>query len=309
MNQPHISIVSPVFKAKSIVTELVSQIEQNVLKITQDFEIILVDDGCPENSWFEIEKIAEINPNVIGVKLSRNFGQHYAISAGIAEARGTWMVVMDCDLQDDPKEIPNLYNECLKGYDIVLAQRIARKDRYIKKFFSKIFYKALSYLTGVEQDETIANFGIYHRKVIDQITHLNDSIRFFPGMVKWVGFTTQKLPVDHANRASGESSYNFKKIFKLAVEIILAYSDKPIRIVIKLGFFISLISLFIAIYFGYKNYIGQIAVSGFTSLIVSIWLLSGVIISILGMIGLYIGKIFEQSKNRPSFIIQKRTND
>jgi glycosyltransferase involved in cell wall biosynthesis len=308
MNVPLISIVSPVYKARNIIPELVAQIEKSVLEITGNFEIILVDDGCPENSWEIIEEIAKNNHNVIGIKSSRNFGQHYAISAGLSEAKGEWIVVMDCDLQDRPDEIPKLYNKALEGFDIVLAQRIDRRDNYLKKLFSYLFYKFLGYLTGSMQDGTVANFGIYHRKVIKTVVNLTDSIRFFPSMIKWVGFKSVKLPVEHSERMEGVSSYNFKRLLKLAFDIVLAYTDKPLRIVVKMGLLISLSSLLVALYFGYKYFKGEIIVDGYTSLIISIWLLSGIVISILGMLGLYIGKIFEQTKNRPNFIIDKKLN-
>ena len=308
MSSPLISIVSPVYKARNIVFELVAQIETSVLEISENFEIILVDDGCPENSWEIIEHIAKLNKRVVGIKLSRNFGQHYAISAGLSEAKGEWIVVMDCDLQDRPDELPKLYNKALEGYDIVLAQRINRNDNYLKKLFSKLFYRLLGYLTGSMHDESVANFGIYHHKVINNIIGLTDSIRFFPSMIKWVGYKSAKLPVQHSSRVEGKTSYNFKRLLKLALDIVLAYSDKPLRIVVKLGLLISLASLFIALYYCYKYFKGEIIVGGYTSLIISIWLLSGIVISTLGMLGLYIGKIFEQTKNRPNFIIDKKVN-
>ena len=304
----YISIVSPVYKAKNIISELVDQIETSVLEITENFEIILVDDGCPDNSWEIIEEVAKLNKRVVGLKLSRNFGQHYAISAGLSEAKGEWIVVMDCDLQDRPDEIPNLYKKALEGYDIVLAQRIDRKDNYVKKLFSNLFYKFLGYLTGSIHDKSVANFGLYNSKVICNIVGLTDNIRFFPSMIQWVGFKSVKLPVEHSSRMEGRSSYNFKRLLKLALDIVLAYSDKPLRIVVKLGLLISLVSLFIALYYGYKYFKGEIIVGGYTSLIISIWLLSGIVISTLGMLGLYIGKIFEQTKNRPNFIIDKKVN-
>jgi polyisoprenyl-phosphate glycosyltransferase len=302
-----ISIVSPVYRAEKILPELIKRIEESVGTITQDFEIILVDDNSPDNSWEVIEQIAEQNLKINGIKLSRNFGQHYAITAGLDHAKGEWVVVMDCDLQDQPEEIPKLYEKSQQGYDVVLARRFERKDKFFKKLFSKLFYRTLGYLTGSYQDESIANFGIYHRKVITAVTSMRESIRYFPTMIKWVGFKTAKVNVEHNERLEGDSSYNFKRLVNLALDIILAFSDKPIRIAIKFGLLISLSAFLVAVIYFLKWLKGDVIVLGYTSLIISLWLLSGIIISTLGVIGLYVGKIFEGVKNRPIYIIEKKT--
>lgn len=304
---PYISIVIPVYRAEKMLPELIARLENSLKYITNDFEIILVEDGGPDNSWSVIEKLAETRPYIKGIKLSRNFGQHYAITCGLDHAKGKWIVVMDCDLQDQPEEIEKLYNKAKEGFDVVLASRKHRKDHYFKKLFSKIFYRTLGYLTGSEQDETIANFGIYHHRVIDILVSMRESIRYFPTMIKWVGFNQTKINVEHSSRAEGETSYNFKKLFNLALDIILAFSDKPIRLTIKIGLLISLTSFLIAIYYLLKWFAGGVVVLGYTSIIVSVWLLSGFLISTLGVIGLYVGKIFEGVKKRPIYIIDKQT--
>jgi dolichol-phosphate mannosyltransferase len=304
---PKISIVSPVYRAEKILPKLISRLESSIEKITEDYEIILVDDSSPDQSWAVIEELSKHKPYVKGIKLSRNFGQHYAITCGLDHADGDWIVVMDCDLQDQPEEIEKLYQKAQEGFDVVLASRKKRNDTYFKKLFSKLFYRILGYLTGSEQDETIANFGIYHKKVIDSVVVMRESIRFFPTMIKWVGFQQTKVEVAHSTRVEGESSYNLKRLFNLALDIILAFSDKPIRLTIKLGFFISFLSFVIALYFFVKWSLGGVVVLGYTSLIVSVWMLSGFIISTLGVIGLYVGKIFEGVKKRPIYLIEKTT--
>ena len=268
----------------------------------------MVEDGSSDNSWNIIEGIALTNNRIKGIKLSRNFGQHYAITAGLDHASGDWTVVMDCDLQDRPEEIEKLYKKCQEGYDIVLASRFNRKDSYLKKIYSKVFYKILSSLTGTEQDASIANFGIYKRSVIEEIQNLRESIRYFPTMVKWVGFRSNKINVLHSERENGRSSYNFKKMLNLAIDIILAYSDKPIRITIFMGLFISIISFLMSIYTFTRWISGSIIIIGYSSLIISIWFLSGCILTTLGVIGLYVGKTFEGVKDRPIYIIEHKTN-
>ena len=269
-----ISIVSPVYKAEKILPELVDRIKRSLEKITNSYEIILVEDCGHDNSWGKIEELSKTHPVIKGLKLSRNFGQHYAITAGLDHAIGEWIVVMDCDLQDQPEEIEKLFEKAKEGYDIVLARRYARQDNYLKKLFSKIFYRTLGYLTGSEQDETVANFGIYNKKVIQSIVSMRESIRFFPTMVKWVGFKSTKINIEHSTREEGKSSYNLKRLMNLALDIILAFSDKPLRLVVKSGLIISGISVLFSIYITIKWYNGEIIELGYTSIIISLWLLS-----------------------------------
>lgn len=304
-----LSIVSPVYRAELVLDELVERIANNIPIAFNSFEIILVDDFSPDNSWGKIVEIAKINNNVRGYKLSRNFGQHYAITAGLNQVTGDYVVVLDCDLQDQPEEIAKLFNVAQNGFDIVLARRYERKDTFFKKAFSKLFYKTLSYLTGTKQDATVANFGIYSKQVINEVIKLEEKIKYFPTMVKWVGFSTSYVNVEHASRSEGKSNYNLKKLLNLALDIILAYSDKPLRLIIKFGLIIAFTSFIMVIYTIYSKITGHFSVSGYASLLSSIWFLSGCLLTTLGIVGLYVGKIFEGVKNRPSYIIEKTTNE
>ena len=303
-----LSVISPVYNAESSLEELVLRIKSSGEQICDSLEIILVEDGGGDNSWQEIIRLAQLHSEIIGIKLSRNFGQHYAISAGLDRASGDWVVVMDCDLQDRPEEIPNLFQRAQEGFEVVLARRANRQDNYIKRLSSKIFYRTLAWLTGSHQDETIANFGIYHCKVINEISGMRESIRYFPTMVKWVGFRQTTLDVIHEERKQGSSNYNFKRLFNLALDIMLAYSDKPIRLTVKLGFLVALTGFVFALYTLYKHYSGEIIVAGYASLIISLWILTGFLLVTLGMVGLYIGKTFEGVKNRPIYIISTTTD-
>jgi glycosyltransferase involved in cell wall biosynthesis len=273
--------------------------------ITLDFEIILVEDASPDQSWSVIERIAAHNPRIRGIKLSRNFGQHYAITAGLDAAKGDWVVVMDCDLQDRPEEIPALWTKAQEGFDVVLARRAFRQDSFLKRFSSRLFYRTLAWLTGSHQDETIANFGIYSRKVIREIVGMRESIRYFPTMVRWVGFRQTTLDVVHAANSERVSSYNFNKLFNLGLDIMLAFSDKPIRLTVKLGLGIALTGFLFAVFTLIRYLQGEIIVAGYASLIISLWVLSGFILITLGVVGLYVGKTFEGVKNRPIYIIEK----
>jgi glycosyltransferase involved in cell wall biosynthesis len=303
-----ISIISPVYKAYYILDELVTRISSSVEYITEDYEIILIEDGCPENSWEKIEALAINNPKIKGIKLSRNFGQHHAITAGLDHAKGDWVVVMDCDLQDRPEEIPKLYQKALEGFDIVFARRVNRQDGFFKRLTSQLFYKVFSYLSGIEQDGTIGNFGIYSKNVINAINTMREPMRAFLPMAKWVGFNVAKVDTKHDLRFEGKSSYSFSKLIQLALDAAVAYSDKPLKLTVKLGLTISLASFFFAIFNIIRYFLKDITLSGYTSLIVSIWFLSGLIIFTLGILGLYLSKIFEGIKSRPIYIIEKNVN-
>jgi len=302
-----LSIVSPVFNASSMLNELVERIILVCLELGLSYEIILVNDYSTDDSWNVIKEISKKNNFIKGIDLSRNFGQHYAITAGLDHVEGDWIVVMDCDLQDQPEEIKKMYFKSQEGYDVVLGQRKVRKDKFLKKLSSLFFYKALGYLTGIKQDSSIANFGIYSKKVIDSVCSMKESIRYFPTMVKWVGYRQISIPIEHNERLSGESSYNLKKLIKLATDIILANSEKPLRIMVKFGLLIFSFSVFIAFYFLIMWYLGKIKILGYTSLIISFWLLSGLVIATLGIVGLYVGKTFEGVKKRPVYIIREKT--
>jgi len=303
-----LSVVIPVYGCKKCLSELTGRLQQTLSGITPDYEIIFVDDCSPDNAWETIEQLTESDPRIKSIRFSRNFGQHYAITSGLEKAAGEWIVVMDCDLQDRPEEILNFYRKALEGYDIVLGQRIYRQDSWLKKSFSKWFYNMLGYLTNTRQDYTIANFGIYHRKVIQAVLSMKDYIRYLPAMIRWVGFRHTAIEVKHAERTNGKTGYSIRKLIKLGTNVVLSFSEKPLHLVIQFGFLITSFSFLFGLVYLFRYFTGSISVLGFTSLIISIWFLSGIIILILGIVGLYIGKTFERAKDRPMFIIDKTKN-
>lgn len=300
-----ISFVVPVYMAEFILEKLVIEIDKVMLVIGEAYEVVLVDDRSSDNSWEVIEKLSTTNSHVKGIRLSKNFGQHPAILAGLSQAEAEWIVVLDCDLQDQPKEVEKLYEKALEGFDIVLAKRTQRKDNFLKRLSSKLFSIIYGYLTDTNYDNSVANFGIYNSKVIKSVLNMNDYIKSFPLFVSWVGFKSTAIEVEHAERESGKSSYTISKLLKLAFNTIISFSNKPLKLVVKLGLIISLISIFFGLYTIYAYFNGKITVLGYSSLIVSIWFLSGINITIVGVVGIYIGKIFDQSKNRDPFIIDK----
>lgn len=292
-----------------MVDELYQRIVASCQNVSERFEIIFVEDGSPDHSWEKIQNIAQEDERLVAVRLSRNFGQHYAITAGLNLCRGDWVVVMDCDLQDRPEEIPNLLTTAKsRDYDLVFAQRKQRKDGFLRIFLSRLFYWVFSFLTDTTQDPTVANFGIYRRQVIDAVLAMGDSVRYFPAMTQWVGFRKGYLEVEHSERKAGESNYNLLKLLKLAGNIIIAFSNKPLKLTVALGALMSLTSLCVALFFFLKYLRGDIIVLGYASLILSIWFLGGMTIAQIGIVGIYVGQTFDSVKERPLYIIGDSIN-
>ncbi len=288
--------------------ELVRQLEEVLPAVTSDYEIVLVDDGSPDNAWAQLVAICEKDKRVKAIRLSRNFGQHAAITAGLEHSSGEWVVVMDGDLQDNPEDIPRLYTEAIKGYHIVVAERDGRRNSIFRRLASAGFNFLLSWLSGMPSRSAAGNFGIYSRKVINEVTAMKEVHRSFPMIISWLGFSKTSLKCRQRQRESGNSGYSTGRLIRLAINIVLAYSDKPLRYVVKLGFIITMVTFLFAVVTFFRYLRGDIRVLGYTSLILSIWFLSGLILFTLGVVGLYVGKTFEEVKRRPLFVIEKELN-
>ncbi len=308
MSNIKLSIVSPVYRAEKMVHMLVERIVKSVTTITEDFEIILVNDASPDASWSVIEHECAQDKRLKGINLSRNFGQHYAITAGLHYAKGEWVVVMDCDLQDRPEEIPALYQKALEGYDIVYARRKQRQDKWLKRMTSRMFNTVLNWLSGLKKDKEVANFGVYNRKVIAEYIKIPEYARSFGSLIRYLGFRTTAIDVQHALRAEGKSSYTLHRMLKLTFDVIISNSNKPLRMAVGLGFSMSALSFLLALYNVVARMVGIISFPGYTTTVFSIWFVGGLLLLVLGIIGLYIGKIFDQVKGRPNFIVQEKIN-
>ncbi len=306
---PHLSVVIPVYQAEHCLDELYQRLKAALESITPDFEIVLIEDCGGDNSWQVIERLAAADPRVRGIQFSRNFGQHYGITAGLDHCCGDWVVVMDCDLQDRPEEIPRLYTKAQQGYDIVLARRGARRDPLLKRITSNLFYKLFSYLADIEYDGQTGNFRIMSRKVVANFRRIREQLRFFGGLVQWMGFPTASIEVEHAERHEGKSTYTFAKLWKLAAETIIAYSDKPLRLAIRFGFIMAFFAFCYGVYIFIRALLYGSPIEGWSSLIVSLYFIGGIIIAILGIIGIYLGKTFDESKKRPLYIVRRATFD
>ena len=281
--KPLISIVSPEYKGELMVDALVSRIKQALSPITEAFEIILVNDASPDNTWEEIRRQCAKDKRVKGINLSRNFGENYAITAGLRYAKGDYIVVMDCDLQNRPEDIPLLYAKAMEGYDIVYARRMQKHFGFFKKLSSRLYHGILEWLSGVRQDSAVAEFGIYSAKVIREYNKLPEAARSFANLITSLGFRSTSIPVTHADRMEGETSYSFSKLVKIAFDVILSNSNKPLKMAIGLGMIIEVFAIGMIVYSVIDHYVSEVP-AGFSSTFISIWFLGGLNILILGVV-------------------------
>lgn len=302
-----ISVVVPVYGCRAALHELYERLTVVLQSLVKEYEIILVNDNCPQNSWEVIEKICEKDKHIVGIELARNFGQIQAITAGLDYSTGDWVVVMDCDLQDRPEEIINLYNKAQEGYDAVFARRKERKDSFFKVLVSKAFYKVYEFATGGNYDPSICNFSISSRLVIDNYCKMRELHRAFVIYVKWLGFKQTAIDVQHDPRKEGKSSYNLKRRLKMAGEILTSQSDKLLKFTVGVGFAITLCSLLFIISIVIQYFVVHVP-AGWSSTIAVICLMGGLTITSIGVVGIYVGNIFMQSKQRPLYITRTILN-
>ena len=232
-NRVYLSIVSPVYLAEGIVDELIKRISEEMLKITENYEIILVEDGSSDKSWQKIEENCKKNKKVKGIKLSRNFGQHYAITAGLQKSKGDYVVVMDCDLQDNPKYISDLLNKSKEGYDIIFTKKKNRKHSIVKNIFGLAFHKVFNWLTNdkmVLSNEKIGGFSLLTRKVVNSFCEYNEYHRSYLPILRSLGFSSAIISIDHGKRFSGKTSYSFSKATALALDGIVSHSNRLLTI-------------------------------------------------------------------------------
>ena len=302
-----ISVVIPVYGCREALPELYQRLTNVLTKLVSNYEIILVNDGCPQNSWEVIERLCKEDSHVVGLELSRNFGQLQATAAGVDYSTGDWVVVMDCDLQDRPEEIPRLYAKAKEGYDVVFARRKERRDSKFKVFVSDCFYKVYSFATGQPYDGSICNFSISNRNVIDNYCKMREWHRGFVMYIQWMGFREAVLDVEHQERFAGESGYNFKKRMKMAMDLLTSQSDKLLQLTVKSGLLISAIALLVIVALVVRFFTMHIQ-AGWTSIIAAIFLMVGLTIASVGIVGIYVGNIFMEVKHRPLYIVRQQLN-
>jgi dolichol-phosphate mannosyltransferase len=304
----YLSVVIPVLNESTLIGELIKRVKSNVELITKEFEIILVDDGSDDSTWEVIESQAATDTKVKGIKFSRNFGHHYAITAGLHKSGGEWVVVMDGDLQDRPEVIPQLHHKAQEGFDVVFVSRKNRPEKILYMITQRIFYWLLRNFSGINFNHRQANFSILNRKVVDAFKIFPENSRFYVSTVLWLGFNQTQIFADHGRRFSGRSSYTLKKRLKLGFDIIFSFSERPLIISIWIGFLFAFLSLLLSFIFIIQYLRVGFSVTGWTSLIVSLFFLSGLVFIFIGIMGIYLGRIYQQVKGRPLFILSETVN-
>ncbi len=303
-----LSVVIPVYGCKEALPELHRRLTDTLLKITDDYEIILANDHDPYNSWETVEELCRKDFHVKGIELSRNFGQMKAILAGLEYSTGDWVVVMDCDLQDRPEEIIRLYEKTKEGYDVVFARRKERKDNLLKVLLANAFYKIYEYATDGSYDGAVCNFSIVNRKVINEYCKMREQHRGYVMYIRWLGFRQAIIDVEHNERYAGESGYTLKKRLNLATELLTSQSDNILRWFVGFGFLMSIISFITIIALVIYHFVANVSV-GWTSIIATNVLIGGMIIMVIGVVGIYVGNIFMQVKGRPLYVIRQIINN
>ncbi len=306
-----ISIVSPVYGAEKIVKELVTQIGQGVAELGCDYEIILVEDASPDKSWEQIVEVAAQNDKVKGYKLSRNFGQHAAIKAGLSVCTGDVAIVMDCDLQDNPKYIKELLEKYHEGNDIVYTYKKKRNHSRFKNVTAVLYNAVLNFLLenkSLEADKNVGAYSLVSRKVIEAFISYNDYQFHYLLVLRWLGFQSDYVEIEHSDRFEGESSYTLRKLLKHAGVAILYQSEKLLRLSIYFGGLVSFFSFLGGLYIIISYFLYDYQ-SGWASIIVLLSFSLGVILVSIGVLGVYLGKMFEQVKGRPQFIFDRKTKN
>lgn len=303
-----ISIISPVYGCRDCLQELSERVAAVFEDLPINWELILVDDCGPDKPWDLICELAEKDPRIKGVRLMGNHGQHLAIWAGFEHVSGDWAVVIDCDLQDDPTIIPKLHEQALaEEVDAVVVNRGEWKDSSLRRLSSQTFYKIIHLLAGVRLNN-IGNFGIYSRRTVELLLKFKDKEVFLPFMIQLTGVRRGFMKLDRSGRHAGDSSYNLLRLLRLAVAITIRFTDRPLKLSVVVGLLFSSISAAFSVVVLFAWALGSFTVQGWTSLILSLWFLAGLILAVLGVHGFYMGRIFREVQERPRIIIDTTTD-
>ncbi|MBR2677360.1 MAG: glycosyltransferase family 2 protein [Solobacterium sp.] len=303
-----ISVVIPEYGCRAAVYELYQRLVTTLESLSLSFEIIFVEDRDPQNSWEEIIKLAEKDQRVKGIHFTRNFGQERAIAAGLNHSKGDYVVVMDCDLQDKPEGIKELYETVRKGYDIVFVKRTERHESAMTRFLSKMFYKVYNIFADDYYDPGIGNFSIASRRAVDAYLSMNETNRAYTMFLKWLGYPSVTIEMPSDERAEGKSSYSFSKKMRYAMEEITSQSNKPLHIAIYIGLTFAFLSFLTILYLVIRHFVDGSVPEGWISLMASIFLIGGLIMSTLGVHGLYVGNIYNEVRNRPLYVVEETRN-
>jgi polyisoprenyl-phosphate glycosyltransferase len=301
-----LSVVVPVYGCGGCLRALHHRLRASVAQITPRFELIFVDDRSPDDAWDTLLELAQGDPAVRGFRLSRNFGQDAAITAGLSCARGRWVVVIDCDLQEAPEEIPRLYETAREGFEIVQTVRRHRRQSRPRHIASRLYRRAV---IGDGAANGLSTLSIISRRVAEAFLSLGDRDREYRLALRWLGFTCTAIEIDFHDREDGKTSYTLRRLVSLGLSGIFFRTTTLLTWIVVAGFAIAIAGAGLAAYDVYDHFAARPSVPGYTSVVVIMLVLVGFLIITVGVVGMYVGRIFEQVKGRPLFIIDARTSD
>ena len=306
------SIVIPIYNEEENIPELYRRLTAVLEKLcgaegypADSYEIILVDDGSNDHSWEFIKQLHQKDQRIKGINFSRNFGHHAAVLAGLNYSAGNYTILMDGDLQDQPEEIPKLLEKSKEGNDIVQGITPKRHANLIQDCMSRAFRRLFVSISTIDPRTRTGLFRCLSRAVVESIKKLPERALFLGGIISWVGFTTAHVPVARSERYAGKSKYNFLKRFALAMNAISSFSERPLILIFQLGVAVSIFSIIMFLYVIFRKIFYNISVVGWTSLFAAIFFSTGLITLSLGMVGLYVSKLFIEIKQRPRYLIRE----
>jgi dolichol-phosphate mannosyltransferase len=303
---PDLSVVVPVYACEGALRELHRRLSETLSTLVSSFEMVFVDDGDPGRSWEVLRELAAADPHVRAVRLSRNFGQHAAITAGLAEALGARVVVMDCDLQEPPEDIGRLLEAARAGHEVVLSRRRQRRQPWHRRLTARLYFAFLSLVTGQRVEPGHGTLSLLSRKVVTEFLRFKDRDRHYLFIVHWLGFRSTTIEYEPLERAGGGSSYTLRSLLRLAVSGVFAYTTVFLRWIVYLGFVVSAGGVSVAALYLYRYLAYDTVPAGFTALALLVVVMGGFGILTTGVSALYVGKIFEQVKERPLYVVEER---
>lgn len=310
MQNNEISVIIPVFNESENLELLFNRLVTSVTAITEHYQLVFVNDGSTDNSLAKIIVFAAQNNNVFYVNLSRNFGHQIAVSAGLDACNANCTIIIDADLQDPPELISELYTKYKEGHDVVYAKRIQRKgESWFKKVTAKFFYRILNKLTTIDIPLDTGDFRLIDKRVVTELKKMKEQNKFLRGQIAWVGFKQTFVEYERDSRNKGKSAYSVSKMFRLAIDAVTGFSDRPLLFVSRLGFLISLFSFLIIVFAMFSHFFLKATITGWTSLIISVTFIGGIQLLSIGIIGEYISRINENIKQRPLYVVDSTNID
>ena len=300
-----LSIVSPVYNEAENLGEFYSRVINATDNLNLEIEIIYINDGSQDSTIDIITKQRQIDNRITIIDLSRNFGKEIALTAGLDYSSGEAVIVIDADLQDPPELIPKLVEKWREGYDVVNAKRIKRKgESLLKKVMSYIYYRLLFYLSDINVPRDTGDFRLLNKNALDALLKLREKHRYMKGLFVWVGFKQKEIEYEREARFKGKTKWGFFSLFNLAFDGLTSFSIMPLRLASTIGFLAALIGFFYGAVIVFKTLFFHEPVAGFTSLVVLVTFFGGIQLLSIGIIGEYIGRIFNETKNRPLYVVK-----